>query len=554
MALSARFQDALNQSQNAGTRDQIYQNQGMTAPAFPANSYTATALAPQVPGLTFAQPLPSLAGPQPISTNAFSNTSPLTMPQIMPNTVNAGVIAGTNPFINNAVQTINSVNEAVGVNQNDANRNAADTYLQSLFGQKSDIQTGQVTSPDQQKFDAKQAELDVVDASVADLKKQQRAEQDAARNQATTQEGYRTLASNIDEKYSRKIADKGIEQAVLGNSLSRLQTSMDKKTEMLLAGVDTQIQYYTNYVEKNLDRLDDRSKANAATILSQLNAEKAQVQKDQDAKTAILSEAMKNGVQIPANVLAQFTAAKTSAEAAQILASNGISLQDPLDVQLKRANIEQSNAATANSYSQIEERGAAAKKAGESSNYSISKESLNNSYGGDVVSVIAGTIKNSGAKQSQSTNDAINVIAGLQSLVKSNSDGTFTGVGPIHARDIFSSKEAIANRSDLEAINLKVQQWASGAALTDAQTAQVEKMTPRASDTDKQVRAKTNALTNYMISQVSGQLAGQGVGFNMDKVDLFDKSKSVPMSSYIDSVDSVLKGTPDAYSTAGYKL
>ncbi len=164
-------------------------------------------------------------------------------------------------------------------------------------------------------------------------------------------------------------------------------------------------------------------------------------------------------------------------------------------------------------------------KAETGNNFVITKDTLKNTYGNDVVSLIASTIKATGAKQNQSTNDAINVISGLQQLVKDAPNGVFKGLAPLRLLpNKAKSTEALTNLSNIEAVNLKVQQWASGAALTDAQTKQVAKMTPQKGDTDKQVQAKANALANYMVSQVSGQLAGQGVGFSIDKVDLFTKT------------------------------
>lgn len=166
-----------------------------------------------------------------------------------------------------------------------------------------------------------------------------------------------------------------------------------------------------------------------------------------------------------------------------------------------------------------------AKAASAAPSFVITKPTVMESHNGSVVSAVSDVINKSGAKPSETTNAAINVIAGLEQLVKDAPKGEFTGLSPfVRLPDIASGKEALTNRSNIEAINLKVQQWASGAALTDAQTAQVEKITPKRSDTDSQVRAKTNALANYMVSQVRGQLAGQGVDFAMDNVDMFTKT------------------------------
>lgn len=149
--------------------------------------------------------------------------------------------------------------------------------------------------------------------------------------------------------------------------------------------------------------------------------------------------------------------------------------------------------------------------------------------GGDIVSQISQVIKGSGAKQNEQTNNALNVISGLQSLVDSNPSGEFPGLAPIRLLPgKFKTPEQIANLASIQAINLKVQQWASGAALTEAQTKQVAKLTPQKGDTDKQVKAKVNELTNYMLSQIRGQLAGQGIDFIPQKIDLFSAKSNSP--------------------------
>lgn len=225
---------------------------------------------------------------------------------------------------------------------------------------------------------------------------------------------------------------------------------------------------------------------------------------------AIAKEAAKNGA--TAGTLSKIANATSFADA--------IAAAGPYMIDTQIIKLDNGNTVVVDSTGKVlKNLGGAASSS--SNNFVITKDTLKNTYGNDVVSLIAGTINASGAKQSQSTNDAINVIAGLQSFVKNNSDGTFEGLSPIRWPGRFESEEGRTNRSDVEAINLKVQQWASGAALTTAQTESVEKMTPRASDTDGQIKAKVNALANYMVSQVSGQLAGQGVGFAIDKVDLF---------------------------------
>ena len=89
-------------------------------------------------------------------------------------------------------------------------------------------------------------------------------------------------------------------------------------------------------------------------------------------------------------------------------------------------------------------------------------------------------------------------------------------------RNASLSAEAVQNKGYLDAINLKVQQWASGASLTPDQTKKVNSLVPGASDTDAIVRTKMNNLTNFMNQQVSGTLASQGIDFRPETVNLFE--------------------------------
>jgi hypothetical protein len=84
------------------------------------------------------------------------------------------------------------------------------------------------------------------------------------------------------------------------------------------------------------------------------------------------------------------------------------------------------------------------------------------------------------------------------------------------------SEKAVQNEGYVEAINLKVQQWASGAALTKSQTEQVEKMTPRMTDTDANFKTKMKNLANFMMTQTASILQAAGINFVPEKIDLYE--------------------------------
>jgi hypothetical protein len=155
----------------------------------------------------------------------------------------------------------------------------------------------------------------------------------------------------------------------------------------------------------------------------------------------------------------------------------------------------------------------------------------------DPTSQLTSIISQGKIKDNANLQNVVGVISAIQGFAQNNPDGKFAGLGLVRPGKFTLGPTGTANQSAIEAINLKVQQWASGAALTEAQTKQVEKITPRVGDTDKQVRQKTNALTNFMMTQARSSLATQGINYNPESIDFF---KPVISEKDINAMDSIL--------------
>jgi len=158
----------------------------------------------------------------------------------------------------------------------------------------------------------------------------------------------------------------------------------------------------------------------------------------------------------------------------------------------------------------------------------------------DIAKKIALTLKLS-KKDVPGAEAALGVINSLQKIATENQDGKFIGLAPIrlagNLRGSESRSKLVANRSDIEAINLKVQQWASGASLTNEQTKQVAKLVPDKNDSDFKVREKINNLTDFMQNQLQATLATKGVYYQPETIDWF----ADPVDSYVDN--SIKKAT-----------
>ena len=47
-------------------------------------------------------------------------------------------------------------------------------------------------------------------------------------------------------------------------------------------------------------------------------------------------------------------------------------------------------------------------------------------------------------------------------------------------------------------------------------------MVPKVTDTDRQIKVKTNQLINYMLSQTASRLVTDGIDYKPAKVDMFE--------------------------------
>lgn len=134
------------------------------------------------------------------------------------------------------------------------------------------------------------------------------------------------------------------------------------------------------------------------------------------------------------------------------------------------------------------------------------------------VDRLSDAIRTNPFKFTEKENAALGVLLALDTMAKNNPDGKFEGISPIRMPAIFQSAEGIANRQFLEAINLTTQTWASGAALTAEQTKQVQRLTPDANDTDRQVREKINGLASYMLQQIKGAAIKSGIQLPVNQI------------------------------------
>jgi len=310
--------------------------------------------------------------------------------------------------------------------------------------------------------------------------------------------------ANLSRRQSRELADLSVIQSSRINDLATTQALVDRKVELQFEPIQQKLELQRFMFEENKDLFNS---AESRQFEKKVREEQVKIDKDkfkfqqlENAKLEIMNNINLNGG--TNELLASVQSAKDLGTAYKTAGRFG---NDPV-VKAQLANI----------YSQIGSRNAV------KSDEIIEMPEQTGTPSVDIANVIDAT----GAKSTQSMTNAVNVITGVQQFV-SGSEGEFAGIAPIRTPNFLlgdtTRAEKQENVGNIEALNLKVQQWASGAALTDKQTAQVARLVPDRNDTDRQVRNKSNQLVNYMMGQVQGELAGQGINYEPAKVDFFNE-------------------------------
>jgi len=167
----------------------------------------------------------------------------------------------------------------------------------------------------------------------------------------------------------------------------------------------------------------------------------------------------------------------------------------------------------------------------------------------DIAKKVALTLQLA-KKDVPSASAALGVLNSLQKFATDNKEGNFIGAAPIRLFGKLRGKEArserLGTRSNIEAVNLKVQQWASGASLTEEQTKQVKRLTPDKNDTDFQIRNKINQLTDLMQTQIQSELASKGVYYQPETIDWFAPTPTQQLNEIVGNDATVMIPTQNA--------
>lgn len=337
-----------------------------------------------------------------------------------------------------------------------------------------------------------------------------------------------------------------VAQALQGN-IALAQQTAQRTVDLEFSDKEQEVKNLQTLLSVNADNLTTAEKKSAAQlsyILDQRQKEIDQAKEDRKNVLSLASQAAQYGADN--TTLSKMSQAKTPEEAIAIGGNflgakykndikqqefdNNLALKNfALDSKLKQAQID-------NIKSEIQ-----ARNTKNNPTFDVSKFNIPG-LPADVKNkmVITEIMKNPSIAAGTKTSvaNALGVVNALKSLADAHPDGNFPGVNPINTfldvkipftdlkvvpfRDTLTRKTVTETDGYINALNLKVQQWASGASLTKQQTEQVAQITPGKDETDKTFRTKMNNLTNFMLEQIASSVQSEGVSFTPEKVDLFE--------------------------------
>lgn len=333
--------------------------------------------------------------------------------------------------------------------------------------------------------------------------------------------GTRETANFLGSQEARMRRESAINSLAIASEAAMVQG----QTELAQANVDRMVKavYEPMKMELeaarfNLSRLDKNvlepaQRAKAEATERKLNYELKQVEKQQSFADTLF----KNGA--PPSLIKEVLNTNSLEEAMQVKGASNyvLSQADKLDLQLKGLQIKKVRQELAD---------------GSVKEATIIPKALPNGKV-DVVDELAQAVAFGGEKV-PSAAAAVGVLSGIQKIAGERASGVFKGVAPIRIatgiRGETVREERITNKADFASLDLKVQQWASGAALTKDQERKVRRMVPDRNDTDFAIQKKLNNLTSYMQTQAKSELATRGITFNPSKVDWFSESTGIGLN------------------------
>ena len=498
------------------------------------NNYVNTLQQPVAPAPTPIRP------PAPLPTQAISaaDISNPQQPVQLPNVNTSNVTTTANQIASSAqskldADILNATKEAeavqkAGGNQADVARTNLLSSVKNLLSNKTDALKNQGQLEEQAGLSNEIKAKNEINTEIANTQVELRREQDRIRTAGMSKGQAQVEEGAVADTYGRRLADLAIRQAAATGNIEAIKSEAQRKTKLVTDAIDNDITYFKDFESQNVDALDKKQKEKLALIVDNLGKKKEEAKKLEEAKAQMLMEISNNGGGTNTALVKRIQEAGSIGDVYGIASGSGFI--GKLDRELKSAQISKviqdtANSGVKNAPQMIAEQANIFTQEG---NPKTNKEV--------IASILATDLVKAGTKARLAPANA--VMNSIEEFSAQRQGGEFVGVGLFgRAKEFYkgfvdkTNPQATENWSNLSALNLKTQQWASGASLSPEQTKEVMKMVPNSTDSDKKVRTKLNQLYNYMANNVESELLTDGVNINFKPVNLFENMELINQAS-----------------------
>ena len=208
--------------------------------------------------------------------------------------------------------------------------------VRQLFGDRASAINQQATIEEQAGIGEQRKVLNEVNSQIAEQNIALRAEQERIRNAPMSASQKQVEINTIENDYGRRLADLAIRQSAARGNIEGIQQDAERKTKLLLAPIDNEIEYFKTFGQQNVDMLSKKEQQTLSLIVSNLESKKADIKELQKAKASLVSEIASNGGG-SSQFISQINGAETLEDAYAIAAKSGYI--GKLDRQIKQAQL-----------------------------------------------------------------------------------------------------------------------------------------------------------------------------------------------------------------------
>jgi hypothetical protein len=291
-----------------------------------------------------------------VNASLIGESSRLSLPQLPTNTTATGIIAGTGSAatqsqaqIQQAQQNVAEVQKAQGASKADTAQSDIIKAAREALNMENSVLTNQANQ-EASEINPIQKTLNDINTQIADQQIAYRAEQDKIRNTPMSIGQSQVNQNAIEDTYGRRLADLAIRQSAAQGNIDSIRSNFERQTKLLIQPYENELKFQQTFAQKYADSLSAKENKQLELVMEERKNLIQQTKELQSAKASMVAEIAKNGGGADQTTIQ----AVQNADNLVSIAEAGSKYIGKMDFLQARANIRQSEAATAVSYANLD--------------------------------------------------------------------------------------------------------------------------------------------------------------------------------------------------------